>query len=69
MSFLLGLMGGCICFIAGCYCLVVYSLVRHGNPSVIINRGVFLRARYIFSGIFLAFFLLFGGLCLDLFFV
>nr|YP_005267070.1 NADH dehydrogenase subunit 4 [Paratapes undulatus]AEH99646.1 NADH dehydrogenase subunit 4 [Paratapes undulatus] len=69
MSFLLGLMGGCMCFIAGCYCLVVYSLVSHGNPSVMINSGVFLSARYIFCGIFLAFFLLFGGLCLDLFFV
>lgn len=34
VNFLVGALGGVICFIAGCYCLILYGLVRHGIPGL-----------------------------------
>nr|YP_010254935.1 NADH dehydrogenase subunit 4 [Venerupis aspera]YP_010455419.1 NADH dehydrogenase subunit 4 [Ruditapes variegatus]QUA05874.1 NADH dehydrogenase subunit 4 [Venerupis aspera]UUA63024.1 NADH dehydrogenase subunit 4 [Ruditapes variegatus] len=69
MSSVVGVLGGLMCFVAGCYCLVLYSLVNHGGPSVMMKPSMNLSSRYIYSGVFSGFILVFGSFCLDLFFV
>nr|YP_010410221.1 NADH dehydrogenase subunit 4 [Tapes dorsatus]URH16432.1 NADH dehydrogenase subunit 4 [Tapes dorsatus] len=64
-----GVLGGMMCFIGGCYCLVLYSLVNHGSPSANVDSYVSLSSRYVYSSIFVMFFLLAGGFFIDMFFL
>jgi len=58
-----------MCFMAGCYCLVLYSLVNHGGVRNIINSNFGIRGRYLSSCIFIRIILLVGFLFIDYFFV
>lgn len=62
-------LGGIMCFMAGCYCLVLYSLVNHGGVRNIINSNFGIRGRYLSSCIFIRIILLVGFLFIDYFFV
>lgn len=66
---LFGFMSALCSFVSGCYCFLVYGLVRHGRVSEIRNFCVTIRMRYIFSAVFVTIFLCLGGFGLDLFFV
>nr|YP_010555860.1 NADH dehydrogenase subunit 4 [Marcia hiantina]UYR95092.1 NADH dehydrogenase subunit 4 [Marcia hiantina] len=64
-----GVFGGLMCFLAGCYCLVLYGLVNHGSPSSLNNSFSNLSVRYLFSGVFSMVFLFSGSFFMDFFFV
>lgn len=69
VNWILGLLSGAICFVGGCYCLVLYRRVNHGGPNIRMDRNVNLSLRYVYSGVFSVVFLIVGGFCLDGFFV
>nr|YP_010555887.1 NADH dehydrogenase subunit 4 [Marcia recens]UYR95119.1 NADH dehydrogenase subunit 4 [Marcia recens] len=68
-SFVLGLLGGVMCFTAGCYCLVLYGLVSHGMPCGLMSSYTALSIRYVSSSLFAGLMLFLGGFCLDFLFV
>nr|YP_010555873.1 NADH dehydrogenase subunit 4 [Marcia japonica]UYR95105.1 NADH dehydrogenase subunit 4 [Marcia japonica] len=69
MESFLSVPGGMMCFFAGCYCLVLFSLVNHGNISNLSKGMINLSPRYISSMVFTCFFLLPGSFFMDFFFV
>nr|YP_003934257.1 NADH dehydrogenase subunit 4 [Paphia euglypta]ADB03055.1 NADH dehydrogenase subunit 4 [Paphia euglypta] len=68
-NFLFGMLGGLMCFISGCYCLILFGLVSHGGFSMVENSNTNLSIRYVFSSVFIMVVLFFGGFCLDVFMV
>ncbi|YP_009827051.1 NADH dehydrogenase subunit 4 (mitochondrion) [Mercenaria mercenaria] len=69
LSVIFCVLGGIMCFMAGCYCLVLYSLVNHGGVSNMINSNFGMSGRYLSSCIFISIILLVGFLFMDYFFV
>lgn len=64
-AFFLGLM----CFLAGAYCLYLYTTVCHGGCSFMVFPFRRIRSRYMLSGLYLIYPLFLGFLGLDFFMV
>jgi len=60
---------GLICFLTGCYCLVLYSLVNHGLIRELIHPSNPISSRYLYSFIFAIIILIVGFVFVDYFFV
>jgi len=60
---------GAICFMAGCYCLILYSLVNHGALRDWTKSHYTVGDRYLYVLAFLSIYLLRGVFYLDFFFV
>ena len=54
---------GLMCFMAGCYCLVLYSLVNHGSLSVLVGGHGLISSRYLARLVFIIRLLFFMFLC------
>ncbi len=60
---------GLICFMAGCYCLFLYSVVNHGSVPVVLRSVNLINERYSYR-FFFSFLILMGGfLFMDYIFV
>nr|YP_010990146.1 NADH dehydrogenase subunit 4 [Polymesoda caroliniana]WOV69034.1 NADH dehydrogenase subunit 4 [Polymesoda caroliniana] len=70
LSFVFSLPVALGCFMAGCYCLFLYSSLNHGAvPLVVKSSGFNLSDRYLSVYVFCAVVLFFGVVCLDFVFV
>nr|UJH93215.1 NADH dehydrogenase subunit 4 [Venus verrucosa]UJH93228.1 NADH dehydrogenase subunit 4 [Venus verrucosa]UJH93254.1 NADH dehydrogenase subunit 4 [Venus verrucosa]UJH93280.1 NADH dehydrogenase subunit 4 [Venus verrucosa] len=68
-SSIFSVMCGLMCFLTGCYCLVLYSLVNHGLMSELIHPSNPISSRYLYSFIFAMIILMVGFVFVDYFFV
>nr|UJH93098.1 NADH dehydrogenase subunit 4 [Venus verrucosa]UJH93137.1 NADH dehydrogenase subunit 4 [Venus verrucosa]UJH93189.1 NADH dehydrogenase subunit 4 [Venus verrucosa] len=68
-SSIFSVMCGLMCFLTGCYCLVLYSLVNHGLMSELIHPSNPISSRYLYSFIFAMIILMVGFVFMDYFFV
>lgn len=67
LDYVVGIVGGAMCFMAGCYCLIIYSLVNHGNMRKIVKPYYRMSSRYLVSCLFIVFILLVGFIIIDYF--
>nr|YP_009943023.1 NADH dehydrogenase subunit 4 [Villorita cyprinoides]QOD40728.1 NADH dehydrogenase subunit 4 [Villorita cyprinoides] len=69
LSWVFSIPGGLMCFMAGCYCLFLYSAVNHGAMLTIVRSWGGISERYSYSFSFSFIVLMFGFLFMDYFFV
>uniref|UniRef100_UPI00315C5BCB NADH dehydrogenase subunit 4 n=1 Tax=Glauconome virens TaxID=457868 RepID=UPI00315C5BCB len=69
LSWVLFLPSGMMCFMAGCYCLFLYSVVNHGSSLLSVYPKTLLNERYLYGFAFSFFVLMAGIMMLDYFFV
>nr|YP_009498478.1 NADH dehydrogenase subunit 4 [Dosinia japonica]AWK60550.1 NADH dehydrogenase subunit 4 [Dosinia japonica] len=69
LSYILSFSVGLMCFLAGCYCLVLYSLVSHGSLSDLCRSTYSISSRYLFCFVFLSVLLMLMFMMMDLCFV
>nr|ANP25572.1 NADH dehydrogenase subunit 4 [Corbicula fluminea]UJM44222.1 NADH dehydrogenase subunit 4 [Corbicula fluminea] len=69
LSWVFSFPAGLMCFMAGCYCLFLYSVVNHGSVPVVLRSVNLINERYSYS-FFFSFLILMGGfLFMDYIFV